>query len=456
MMNKLVKHLLLLLLLQGYCSLCFATLNVGIGRKVITPQEPMWMTGYAGRDKPSTGKVHDLWAKAIVIQENQSNKVIIVTTDLLGLSHEVVESVADTIIKKYGINRSQLLMNASHTHSGPMVWPNLGGIASYTPEQQQIVSRYSQQLAQDITGAIDQALNNMQPMVITTGHGSAYFAVNRRVHTDKGMVIGVNKDGPVDHDVPVIKFTTHDGAIKAVLFGYACHNTTVPGDNLLMNGDYAGFAQAELEKTYPGATAMFIMGCAGDQNPNPRGTIAWAEMHGKELAAAVVKVLSTKLSPVGSTVKTAYETTLLDVKPYDIATYQKDVTGANVYLQRRAKLMLEAYNKGWSVNAFPYRVQAVRLGKDITILALGGEVVVDYSLMTKRKYQNENLFVAGYCNEVTCYIPNKRILAEGGYEAEDNMIYYSMAGPFADSIEDRIVKLISVAMKDVGVKPTSK
>ncbi len=220
-------------------------------------------------------------------------------------------------------------------------------------------------------------------------------------------------------------------------------------DNHLFNGDYAGFAQIEIEKNNPGAVALFLMGCGADQNPEPRGTVALARKYGAELADAVQKVMASPMKPVRAPIHTTYIATDLKFKPFDLSLYQKDITGTNKFFQRRAKLMLEAYNKGWDVSTFHYPVQAVRFGKDLTILALSGEVVVDYSLKTKQMFARENLYVAGYCNVVTCYIPSKRVLKEGGYEADDAMIYYGLPGPFADDVEERIFKAINAVLKIV-------
>jgi len=412
-------------------------------QKIITPPAPVWLTGYANREKPATGVVQDLWAKAVLIQDISGNRVVIITTDLLGLSHEISESVAAKLLDKYGLKRSQIMLNSSHTHSGPMVWPCLSMIAEYGLTEQQQVSGYTIGLIDVLVNLVDSAMANRIPMTIAAGHGSAGFAANRRQVTDKGIVGGVNPTGPVDHDVPVLKFADLSGNIKAVLFGYACHNTTVVGDNYLVNGDYAGFAKAGIEQQFPGATAMFVLGCAGDQNPNPRGTIALAEQHGKSLADAVLQTMSLPLTSVHPTIGTAFTTVDLDFKPVDIKVYEKDLLGSNKFLQRRAKLMLEAYNKGWKTNSYPYSVQAIRFGKEFTMLAMSGEVVIDYDLRAKKTYPKEPLFVAGYSNEVMCYIPSKRVLQEGGYEAESNMIYYGMPGPFADSIEEKyLLRLI--------------
>jgi hypothetical protein len=100
-------------------------------------------------------------------------------------------------------------------------------------------------------------------------------------------------------------------------------------------------------------------------------------------------------------------------------------------------------------------VQAVRLGRDLTLLALGGEPVVDYALRVKRELPRENLVVAGYCYDVMCYIPSRRVLREGGYEAVDNMIYYGQPGPFAESVEDVIMAAVRRVTEAVGVRASS-
>jgi len=197
------------------------------------------------------------------------------------------------------------------------------------------------------------------------------------------------------------------------------------------------------------------MGCGGDQNPDPRGTVELAKKYGVELAGAVQNVLSGTMKPVNGAIRTSYLSTDLSFRPFDLALYQKDITGTNKYFQRRAKLMLEAYNKGWDVSTFHYPLHAVRFGHDLTILALSGEVVVDYALKAKKIFGGENLYVAGYCNKVTCYIPSKRVLREGGYEADESMIYYGMPGPFADDVEDRIFKAIRLVLKGAGVTPVA-
>ena len=435
--------ILLVFLVQGV--LCAQGIRAGVARVEITPPIPMWMTGYASRETPATGVLQPIWAKALVLEQSADHRIVIVTMDLLGLSHAIVEDVFRTVSAKYGIGRSQLLLNASHTHSGPMIWPCLDVIYDFNEDNQRQVSEYSQQLTANLVRVIDSAMSSLAPALLFSGHGQTDFAINRRNDKFPG--------GPVDHDVPVLKVAGLDGKLKAVLFGYACHNTTLVDDNYLINGDYAGFAQAEIEKNDPNATALFLMGCGGDQNPAPRGTIDLAKEHGQALAKEVLRVLSGPLHPVRAPIYTDYDKINLAFRPFDPALYQKEITGTDKFLQRRGRLMLEAYNRGWVMDKMPYPVQAVRFNHDLTILALSDEVVVDYSLFAKKTFAGENLYVAGYCNEVQCYIPSKRVLQEGGYEGGENMIYYGFPGPFAGDVEERIDAAIRQVMKNVGAKP---
>ena len=384
------------------------------------------------------------------IEENSKNRVIIVTTDILGLSHDISEEVARRIMNNHGIDRSQLLLNSSHTHSGPVIWPALSVIFDFNPEDQKAAMRYAEKLTGDIVEVVNMAFAAMEPVQLSYGCGNAGFAVNRRQPTEKGVVIGINPDGPVDHDVPVLKTTDMNGNVKAILFGYTCHNTT--SRSFLVNGDYAGFAQIEVEKYYPGAVAMYMAGCGADQNPSPRGTVELAAEHGKTLADAVKKAIESELKPVGPPVRTSYTVTELQFRPFDPEIYRKEMKEGDVYMQRRAKLMLEAYNKGWDMTSYKYPVQSVRFGKDFTILALTGEVVIDYAIAAKKTFPRENLFVAGYCNEVQCYIPSKRIIKEGGYEPESSMIYYGFPGPFTDDVEDKIMVAVAQVLKRTGAK----
>lgn len=437
----------LLLALQ---ALAGPSIRAGAARIDITPEGPVWMSGYAARNKPSEGVLMPLWAKALALEDARGNRAVIVTTDLIGLPMELTDLVAARAMEKYKLDRASLVFNASHTHTGPVVRGNLSVMESQQPPHREALAAYRQTLQQKLLDVIGAALADLAPAELAFAYGEARFGVNRRQFTPAGVVIGVNPDGPVDPRVPVLRVTSPSGKVRALLFGYACHNTTLTAEFYQLSGDYAGFAQAELEKEFPGAVALFVQLCGGDQNPNPRSKLEYAEQHGRTLAAEVARVARTAMSPAGGRIRAAYQLAALPFAPHTREQFEQELKDANVFRQRRARLMLQLYDERREPRQLRYPVQAVRLERGFTLIALGGEVVVDYALWAYRTWPQERLMVAGYSNDVACYIPSARILREGGYEAVDSMIYYGQPGPFTEEVEARIQDAVRQVMKRVG------
>jgi neutral/alkaline ceramidase-like enzyme len=434
-------------------SLNAADYKAGIGRILITPEKPIYLSGYAGRDHPSEGVLADLWAKALAIEDHKGARVAIVTTDLIGLPRNVADIVAARVEKEYGIERSHLVLNSSHTHTGPLIRHNLEVMFELSPADSRVVDEYSASLTEKLVAVVGAALQDLAPASLWFGNGRANFAINRRENTADGVKIGLNPKGPTDPDVPVLKVTAPDGKLRAVLFGYACHNTTLTGQFYKISGDYAGFAQTNLEKAHPGATAMFMELCGADQNPNPRSKLELAEQHGVELSIEVDRVLGEKLERVRGPIRGAFQVVELGFAPQSRETFQARLQEPNVYRVRHAKAMLRLYDENNPIRRYQYPVEAIRLGKDLTMVALGGEVVVDYCLRIKSEYGSKGIIVAGYSNDVMSYIPSLRVLKEGGYEANDSMIYYGLPGPWDEEVEDRIMTTVRQVLKRVGRAP---
>jgi len=427
-------------------------LQVGVGKIKITPERPIFLSGYAARKKPSEGVKLDIWAKALAFSDKKNGRVVIVTTDLIGMSRSISERVGAEVEKKYRLRRAQLMINSSHTHSAPAVRDNLDSMFDLTPEQRQVIVEYGNGLVSKLVTVVGAALGDLQAAEVSVGHGTGTFAINRRQGASGSVKIGLNPAGPVDQDVPVFRITTPDGKLRAVLFGYACHNTTLGGDLFLVNGDYAGYAQQELETKNPGVTALFMLLCGGDANPNPRGTYELAEKHGLSLAAEVSRVVAGSMKTVDGPVRSAWQTTDLAFAPHTRAHFEEELKGTNWYKQRRAEAMLRAYDKGRPVTTIPYPVQAFRFGKSVTLVGLGGEVVVDYALRVKKEFDAEDTIVAGYTNDVMGYIVSKRVLKEGGYEPVDSQIYYGNPGPYTEDVEATVMAAVKRAMEKVGRK----
>jgi neutral ceramidase len=271
---------ILLAILLCSTELSGASLKAGVAKADITPTGPIWLSGYAARTHPSAGVLTCLWAKALALESSKSGRLVVVTTDVVGIPRAVADEVAARVGKQYGLKRSQFLLNASHTHTGPIVWPNLSNLTVLPPGEQEKLVDYHRTFTDALVTVIGAAIRDLTPATVEYGQGSVGFAANRRQSAAAGVRIGVSHEGPVDHTVPVLKIADSAGRVRAILFAYACHNTTLTAEIYQLSGDYAGFAAAALEERHPGATALFMMLCGADQNPNPRSTVELARQHG--------------------------------------------------------------------------------------------------------------------------------------------------------------------------------
>ncbi len=423
------------------------TWQAGTARVEITPEQPMWMSGYASRDKPAAGKLTELWAKALCLEDATGHRGVLVTLDLIGIDRELSTSICETLHERYGLDRSQIAICCSHTHTGPALRRNLAPIhyLLVATEQQRLIDAYTEWLEGKVVAVVGEAIDAMAPARLSWDIGTATFAVNRRENRPEGNVPQWRTEGrlkgPVDHTVPVLAVRDNDGNLQTVVFGYACHATVL--SFYQWSGDFPGFAQAELEDLYPGVTAMFWAGCGADQNPLPRRSVELARHYGRRLADAVDAVLMTAdMHEVTGSLRTAYGEIALPFAALPSRDQiERDAKSEDRYTAARAKMFLDRLDAGGSLEpAYPYPIEVWKLGDDLTWILLGGEVVVDFAIRLRGELGGSNTWVAGYANDVMAYIPSRRVLLEGGYEGGGAMVYYGLPSPWADSVEQLIVE----------------
>jgi hypothetical protein len=232
--------------------------KAGVARTIITPGDPIWLAGYGGRTEPSQGVLHDIWVKALALEDALGHQAVLVTSDLLGLPKRMSDVIRYQLEKELGLKKEQVLLNSSHTHTGPVLQDALYDIYPLNAEELHKIEIYSDELVKKIIGLVHQAFAKLEPVEIYSGNGTARFQVNRRNNNESALAGQSELSGPNDHAVPVLKITKSGGELLAIAFGYACH-PTVLGINQ-WSGDYPGFAQLELENEHPGAMALFFQG----------------------------------------------------------------------------------------------------------------------------------------------------------------------------------------------------
>lgn len=427
--------------------------KAGVARVKITPKTSMWMAGYAARNKPSEGVRQDLWAKALVLEDSKGKRVVLVSTDLVGIRKALSERIRNRIEKQFGLTRAQVILNSSHTHTGPET-ESERHIYALDANELKKIDDYSVELENNIVTLVGKALKTLRPARLYAENGVSRFQVNRRNNQETKLVTQTELKGPNDFAVPVIKVVDKKEKIVAVLFGYACHNTVL-GD-YMFSGDYAGFAQLELEKVYPGAVALFFQGAGADQNPLPRRTPALAKQYGQTLAASVERVLEEKMRPLTSALAVSYsEINLHFEKPSPTKEeLSKIINGSDYpnYLKHNAKVLLRDLQEGKSlITSYPYPIQVWKIGEQ-PLVAMGGEVVVGYSIAIKQIF-GQDTFVFGYSNDVMAYIPTAVVLKEGGYEGTRSPVFTS---PWASNIETRILNEVTRLANVAGVPEVKK
>jgi hypothetical protein len=422
--------------------------SIGVSKIDITPDYPIRLTGYASRQKESEGVAQRLYARALAFGSDSEKPAILVTVENCGIPATIRDQVVARLRKKSRIDSDRFALCSTHTHTGPWVEgfaPNIFG-GPIPKDQAERVKRYTRELTDALINVSLRALQNRSPARLTRGLGKADFAANRRT-----------KAGPVDHDLPALFVSGSDGKLRAVFLTYACHCTTLGGEFNQICGDWAGYAAEDLEREHPGSVALVGLGCAGDANPNPRSTLDLAQQHGQEIAATVDAILKGQVSPVAG--KLACRAQRIELPFEELPTradWQRLAQQTN-FVGSHARLNLSRLDRGEHLpTALPYMVQTWAFGEDLALVFLPGEVVVDYSLRLKREFDAKRLWLNAYANDVPCYIPSERILAEGGYEGGGAMIYYDKPAHLATGIENAIVQSVHELLPATFANATAK
>ncbi|HET6544164.1 MAG TPA: neutral/alkaline non-lysosomal ceramidase N-terminal domain-containing protein [Chryseolinea sp.] len=449
MINKWIAFTILSLLFSFDESVAKtnAPVEIGVSRIDITPAYPVRLTGYGNRTNVFDSVEQKLWGKALVLAQKGKPTMVWITLDLIGFPGFFADALYARLVQKIGLkDRGQLVVSATHTHNGPEtgVLVNIFGITP-APNQLADVKLYRDNLLDKLEKLVIDAYALKAPGKLSWAVDQVTFAMNRRVlEGGKWKDFGEVPNGPVDHDLPVLRATDLDGKLIALLINYACHGTTLVPEHNFIHGDWMGATQDMIEKKYPGATTMVAIGCGGDANPSPRGEFVHVNQHAVMITDKIDKLLQadkfTVLNniPVGKMKKV--ELTFAHVPDAKEFVEQADLEGARGLYARNSLSILA---QGGSISStISYPVQVWSFGNQLAIVFLGGEVVVDYSLRIKREFIKEKIWVNAYANDISTYIASKRLFTEGGYEVDGSMPYYNHPSRLTEDTEEKIINAV--------------
>ena len=419
---------------------------VGAAKIDITPTHPVLLNGYGSRKQQVTLEVSQrLWARAVAVGSDEDKPAVLMAVDNLGIPAEMHRAVAAALAAKHGIPRSRLTINASHTHSAPMLTDVANYITSrdLTSEERLAMDRYTQQLTDKLIRVAEEALAKRTPCRLDWGKTTVGFAINRR------------GGGIVDHSLPVLRVTDESGKVRAVVSNYACHCVSA-GSELNMCGDWAGYAAEEIEAELPGAVSLVLAGCGADQNPAQMQSLSAAKRQGHLLAEAIAALPGETMTPVLGKLDTQFaEIELPLAKPFTKEQWQSLAMKGGIVGYHASKNLARLERREAIPTSIKYPVQSWTFGDDLAAVFLAGEVVVDYAKLLGDKHDASRMWVSGYSNDAPCYIPSERILREGGYEGGDAMVCYDKPRPFAPGLEKRILDEVDRQLGDRFKKPSN-
>lgn len=424
--------------------------RAGVADAVITPDRPLWMGGYSDRRGPAEGVHLDLHAKALTLEDIAGNRVVVVNLEVSTIPAELHEAVVQRCEAEYGLAPERVLLNASHTHCGPEFRAGkleiIFGIAS-DDEIGRNAAAYRDRLETELVELVGRALADSEPASLHYSRGACAIATNRRRPTEDGIEFGPHPDGPSDHDVPVLSVTS-GGERRAILFGYACHPSSLMIQRY--SGDWAGHAQRFLEAASPGATAIFLQGCGGDQKAYPQRRLDLAEQHGRTLANAVLGALESHQRPVSGPLRVAFDRTeVAFTDPPSRAQLEADLESDDPQTRGSARTLLDELDETGTIETTrDHPVQAIGFGSDLTLIAMAGELFAEYGMALKERLPGPT-WVAAYSHETFPYVPTERAFYEGGYEVDRAPTVFDVPSKLAPDTEQRILNAATALGKKV-------
>lgn len=439
------------------------------------PDERSWSAGYAqaditpapgqvqmsgfGRERYARGVLAPLLTQVVVLRDGEGNTGVLITADILDLDHVMVEAIRRAIRHKHEIPAENIMFVASHTHWGPAVRFRM----SFSIGAPNVW--YMDLLEDKILASVDTALKNLSPATIEYGwFDFRGIGCNRRLPVDGKITWGPYKKGSFDGHTPIFRIERDSKPQQLLVVGHACHPTS-SGTIQKWSPDYPGAMRDYLDAELPDTKAIFVQGCGGDakvvHKDSGTGKLAFsnspeqAKAAGKKLARAVLKHLETgRMIPLDGQFACSLTTGQISYgrrwSPEEIERQafpeQKKIGQRHSWQTWTARQSLALPDHSES---FRYDVQIWKLGGRLMIFGMEGEICSPWGPMLRAMAPTGQAMVIGYANGTSSYIPDKRIVREGGYEGLTSQHAYFLPAPFTENIESEIKQIVTQAMNAV-------
>lgn len=434
--------------------------SVGYAQTDITPEpRQVQMSGF-GRERYAGGTLAPLMTQVVVMRDGEDNTGVLITADILDLDHVMIEAIRRAIKFKHGISPENIMIAVSHTHWGPAVRFRMG----YSLGAPNVW--YMDTLEQKILASVDSALNDLSPATIEYGwFDFRGIGCNRRLPVGGKIAWGPYREGSFDGHTPIFRIERDSEPKQLLVVGHACHPTS-SGTIQKWSPDYPGAMRDYLNTELNDTKAIFVQGCGGDakvvhEDPET-GKLVFsnspdkAKAAGEKLAHAVLKYLETErmiqlsgqLACSRATGKISYGRRWSAEEIERQAFPEPKKNGQKHTWQTwaaRQSLALPDHSE-----SFRYDVQVWKLGNQLMVFGMEGEICSPWGPMLREMAPTEQAMVIGYANGTSSYIPDKRIVREGGYEGLTSQHAYFLPAPFTENIESEIKQIVARAIKAIN------
>ncbi|MDF2668256.1 MAG: hypothetical protein K0R67_562 [Paenibacillus sp.] len=441
-------------------------MKFAVSKQSMTPTQPVFMAGFGGRTRKSEGVLDELYIKTVLLSAGRD--LLIVVFDALGADRGFVLGVKEALYERFGLEAADVLLHFTHTHAslhltgehselrrgnyslGQDSWHEDSSTIDYTED---VV--YYRWIRDTVVALVKRCYAELQPGSLKLATGRTRAAISRRRMAEDGVQWAPAPDAEIDDELTVLTLTDEQDQVKAVLFNLGCHPTAMGSDNYLLSSEFVGHACKKLEEERAGEVVVFLQGSAGDLKPRHSvdgdgfKSCTPEEMRaaGDQLAGEVSQALA-KGTFVG--IEGPFRSMLasidLNTAPPDELLMASLLSGeSGEYYRRAAQRTIMAERSGIVKTKLPLYVQTWMLSERVVLVALESEIPTEYSLKLKRDYPDKLLVVLGYSNGVYSYIPTRKILEEGGYEA-DHPFTIGFKSRFVQETEELILHEVSRQM----------
>jgi hypothetical protein len=457
-------------------------LIAGVGRRCTNPPPNIAHGGWgAQKHEQAEGIDMDLWTTALALKEGNTTALIL-DLDIQILTNERADQIRKAVSAATGVPFENIRAAATHTHSGPVPYK------SWIEKGYEMVAPWFENVARWSAEAAQEALANLQPVLIRAGQGQCHINANRRAVTPAGeRFLGVNSDGPCDRDVLVVRLDSVAGKPLVTLVNYACHATIMGPANKLITPDFPGAMKRVVEGAV-GGKCMFFQGSAGDQGP-VQGFLADTTVYhglgavlGHEaakvaagLSAVPSQVVFREVIPSGAPLG-RYDSEFATLASSPLRVSQKEIlvplreglpekkavaekldfwksklkearekkddaaiTEAT-YMARRADIQLRMADDFGGKTSAGVRTHFVTFG-DVAIVGCNIEPFCEIGMEIKKRSPFPTTFMCGYTNGRMAYMPTAEEWTKGGYEVENSPFGQHAARALIDEIVKELNRL---------------